>query len=76
MKKRPGIGIPIPGFWLQFPLEKAVAVAIAVQNAPAPQLQPGFGAALRVELHQLEPVGGDIGKERDEVVLGHAVRHS
>ena len=36
--------------------EQAVAVAVAVQPAHAPQLEPGLGIALGVELYQLDPV--------------------
>ena len=53
--------------------EQTVAVAVIIQVTSAPQLQPGLGVALRVEFHQLQPVGGDIGHKGDEMLLGHGV---
>ena len=50
-------------------------VAVVIQIAPAPQLHPGLGIALGVELHQLDPVCGDEGREGDIVRLGHGMVH-
>ena len=54
-------------------LKQSVAVAVVIKPPHTPQLQPGLGVSFRVELHQLDPVGGDKGKEGNKMILGHGV---
>ena len=53
-----------------------MAIAVVIEISPAPELEPGLGIALGIELHHLQPVGGHRRDEGDVMLLGHGVSHS
>ena len=61
------------GVFLFFVSKQTMLIAIVIDRSYTPQLQPGFRVSFRVELHQLNPVGGHKGDEGDEVLFGHGV---
>ena len=51
----------------------AIAAAINIQISAAAKIYSRFGIALGIQLHQLDPVGGDEGHKGNKVFLGHGV---
>ena len=54
---------------------QAMAVAVKVQHAFAPQGKAAFSAAFGIKLDQLQMVSSQAGEKRKIVLLRHRVRH-
>ena len=48
-------------------------LAVIIEVSSAAQLQPGLGITFGVKFYHLQPVGGDEGHKRYEMLLGHGV---
>ena len=48
-------------------------VAVVIQISPSTKLQAGFCISFGIEFDKLQPVGGNVRHERDEMLLGHGM---
>ena len=58
---------------LYFLFEQSMLITVVIEISHAPELQPGLGIALRIELHHPETVRGNECYEGDVMLLRHGV---